>query len=86
MLGYNDRTFDGCIEESSLICNEGMPDGFHVGAKLGCSEGFNNGRKVGYIDGIFLMASLKDDRLELTKESLMEQMRAVTREEKSARS
>ena len=34
----------------------------------------------------FLMASLKDDRLELTKESLMEQMRAVTREEKSARS
>jgi len=33
-----------------------------------------------------LMASLKDDRLELTKGSLVEQMRAVTREEKTARS
>ena len=33
-----------------------------------------------------LMASLKDDRLDLTKESLMEQMQAVTREEKTSRS
>ena len=53
MLRYIDRTLDGCIEESSLICTEGMPDGFHIGAKVGCSEGFNDGKKVRYVDEMF---------------------------------
>jgi len=30
-----------------------MPDGFHVGAKLGCSEGFYDGKKFGYVDEMF---------------------------------